>query len=143
MDDPYIDGVSVTHGRSPRQHVWSFVSAAYETAISYGTQFACSCTNTNFNWQRHTIPSFINNDYFCDTGNAGPGVNVGTYYTDNAIWDGEGCGPTNACCEFNNPPWFCKTLPQPTSDDIELRICSDQSTSNEDTIISLVDIHVQ
>ena len=24
MDDPYVDGISLTHG-SPQQHIWSFV----------------------------------------------------------------------------------------------------------------------
>ena len=40
------------------------------------------------------------------------------------LWDGEGCGPINACCQLNNPPWFCTPLPQPTTDDIELRLCA-------------------
>ena len=43
------------------------------------------------------------------------------YYPDNdPLWDGEGCGPTSICCDFNNPPWFCKTLPQPTSARLKL-----------------------
>ena len=40
----------------------------------------------------------------------------------------------------NNPPWFCTTLPQPTTDDIELRNCASEATSNEDTLVQLVDI---
>ena len=27
-----------------------------------------------------------------------------------------------ATYEFNNPPWFCKQLPEPTTEDIEIRI---------------------
>ena len=26
------------------------------------------------------------------------------------LWDGEKCGLTSTCCEFNNPPRFCKEL---------------------------------
>jgi len=30
------------------------------------------------------------------------------------LWDGEGCRPTSSgCCQFNNPPWFCKHLNEP------------------------------
>ena len=32
---------------------------------------------------------------------------------------------------FNSPPWFCKQLPQPTHDYIEIRLCGDESTYNE------------
>ena len=59
------------------------------------------------------------------------------------LWDGEGCVPTSTCCEFNRPPWFCTTLPQSTTDDLELRICHGGDLSaDEDTVISLVDISV-
>ena len=143
VNDIYIDGVSLTHGGSgSRHHIWSFVSAIYEQDTNYRRDWNCACTNTGNNWP-HTIPSFVGNDYFCDTGNPGPGFDRSAYYTDDPLWDGQGCGPTNDCCELNNPPWFCKKLPESTSDDIELRICSDQPRNNEDTVISLVEIHVQ
>ncbi len=57
------------------------------------------------------------------------------------IWDGAGCGGTSTCCQFNNPPWFCKQLPQPTTDDIELRLCAvGLYTNDEDIAIRQVDI---
>ena len=83
------------------------------------------------------VPAFVGNDYFCATGNPGPGFITTKIYSEDPLWDGEGCGPTNACCQFNNPPWFCTTLPKPTTDDLELRICRDQSWED-----SLVDISV-
>ena len=49
----------------------------------------------------------------------------------------------STCCSFNNPPWFCKELPQPTRDDIELRLCADQATSDEDTPLEVVEIYIQ
>ena len=141
LEGAYIDGLSLTHGAAgSRQHIWSFASALYETDPSYRTSWICPCTNSNINWP-HQVPSFIGNNYFCDTGNPGPGYAY-SVHSDDPLWDGRGCGPTNTCCEFNNPPWFCTTLPQPTSDDIELRICSDQARSNEDTLVSLIDLHI-
>ena len=89
------------------------------------------------------IPSFVGNNYFCDTGNPGPGYSRTEVYQDNPLWDGEGCGPTSTCCQLNNPPWFCTTLPQPTTDDIELRICAGlERISDEDVHIQLVDIYI-
>ena len=56
------------------------------------------------------------------------------------MWDGEGCGPTNACCQLNNPPWFCKALPAATTDDLEVRICADEPA--EDAEITRVELYV-
>ena len=39
--------------------------------------------------------------------------------------------------------WFCKDLPHPTSEDIELRLCLSESTSNEDVAFEVVEIYVQ
>ena len=69
----------------------------------------------------------------CDRSRSGG--QVGVFYADDPLWDGQGCGGTSTCCEFNNPPWFCKQLPQPTTDYIELRLCVDEDISNEDTPI--------
>ncbi len=34
------------------------------------------------------------------------------FYNEDPLWDGAGCGPLNT---FNNPPWFYKELPEPTT----------------------------
>ena len=142
LEDVYIEGVSLTHGAAgSRQHIWTFAAALVE--IGGPAFWICSCTDTNASWP-YSIPSFIGNNYFCDTGNAGPGTSLTTVYADDPLWDGEGCtAPTDTCCELNSPPWFCTTLPQPTTDDIEVRICHDQdAATDEDTIVSLIDIYV-
>ena len=142
IDAAYVDGVSVTHGAAgSRQHIWTFTGALYENDPSYSASANCACTNINQPWP-FQLPSYIGNNYFCDTANVGPSWSRARFYVDDPLWDGDGCGPTNACCEFNNPPWFCTTLPQPTSDDIELRICGDEEPSSEDSIVYLVDIYV-
>ena len=138
LEGQYIDGVSLTHGaNNSRQHIWSFLSARHETDPD--ALLNCPCTNSNISWP-FQVPSFIGNNYFCDTGNPGPGINNTAVYFDDPLWDGQGCGPTNTCCDFNNPPWFCTTLPQSTSDDIELRICSDRY--NGDILMSLIDLYI-
>ena len=131
IDSAYVDGISVTHGPvGSRQHIWTFASAIFEEDPSYQTRWNCACTNTRYNWP-HQLPSFIQNNYFCDTGNPGPGFSITDYYTTDPLWDGAGCGPNNACCQFNNPPWFKSSLPLGTSDDIEIRICHGESSGEQ------------
>ena len=146
LDGPYIDGISLTHGATgSRQHIWSFASSLFETDPNYSQglnlRWNCPCTNTNFNWPYQT-PQFLGNDYFCDTGNPGPGFNGNLVYSNDPLWDGVGCGPTNACCQFNNPPWFCVALPEPTSDDLEMRLCFIRGSGEADVLVNLVDIYV-
>ena len=64
------------------------------------------------------------------------------YYVNDPLWDGAGC-VRGSCCQFNSPPWFCKDLPHPTSEDIELRLCSDDQSTDEDVPFELVEIYIQ
>ena len=101
------------------------------------------CTLTN-SQSTQSIPSFVGQDYFCETGITG-GYSEGVIYPDgDPLWDGEGCGSGSTCCELNGPPFFCKSLPEPTTDDIEVRICGEErALDNEDTPIELVEIFVR
>ena len=145
VDDPYVDGVSLTHGAAgSRQHIWSFAAAVYETDTNYRSAWNCACTNTNEPWPfQNRFPSFVGSNYFCATGNEGPGSPLTQLHSEDPLWDGEGCGSMNTCCQLNNPPWFCTALPQATMDDIELRICHNQDDDNENVVISLIEIAVQ
>ena len=64
-------------------------------------------------------------------------------YPDDPLWDGAGCGPDNTCCSLNNPPWFLKQLPSTTTDDIEMRMCFDQPSVDEDIPIEIIELYVQ
>ena len=118
-DDLYLDGVSVTHG-FPRQHIWSF-------AVSSGAQSECPCNNPN----QGQVPSFIANKYFCEFENSG-----------SAVWDNVNCTSAN-CCTFNDPPWFSVSLPASTTEDLEVRICSDEDSSSERVQLSQIQLFVQ
>ncbi len=63
-EGPYVDGISITHGApGSRSHIWTFASGNNDIGPDVAV---CSCTNTN-PWP-YTVPSFIGNNYFCDTG---------------------------------------------------------------------------
>ena len=136
-DDPYLDGVSITHGASgSRQHVWSFAGGLGDQA--FRDSYHCPC-HGNVN-----PPSFVGQDYFCETANdaMSPWPTLG-FEVDDPLWDGQNCSAAFSCeCTLNNPPWFCKQLPQPTTDDIEVRICGSRHISNEDTPVEFMELYV-
>ena len=129
IDSPYVDGVSITHG-SPRQHIWTMIAGWRDTGAD---TYDCPC-NTG---STVIVQSFIGNDYFCESGNTWDTI----LYTDDPLWDGEGCGGIEGpCCNVPGIPWFHRVLNSSTTDDIELRVCADYLTSDEDTPVSLYEI---
>ena len=139
IDQYYLEGVSLTHG-SPREHIWSFV-AARDEVVQY-RDHSCPCVRSDtVNRMNAHISAFVRDDYFCDTGSRNAAQYV--FYGNDPLWDGAGCGPLSTCCSFNNPPWFHKQLPQPTSDDIELRVCKDFVASDEDILVTVVELYVR
>ena len=138
IDDRYVDGVSLTYG-NPRQHIWTFANAFDEAGADHD-ESRCTCTDSS---RPNTPPSFVGNDYFCETGvPPGQGWSSG-FHADDPLWDGQGCGPTSTCCTFNNPPWFCKQLPQSTNVDLEVRLCSFYPAYIENTPVELIEIYVK
>ena len=136
INEIYLDGISLTHGSDgSRQHIWSFVSAGGEMRSS---QAICACSSSN-PWPHST--SFVGDDYFCDSGNHANTSSITTFYSDDPLWDGQGCSSSSTCCQFNNPPWFCKILTQSITDDLEVRIC--KTAGDEDIPIQLVELYVQ
>ena len=142
IDHVYLEGVSITHGSSPRKHIWSFANGLMEADGYNGNRHICPCASTNSQMQQY-IPSFVGNDYFCETG-ATTSWTVNTFYTpSDPLRNGSGCSGTNTCCTFNNPLWFCKELSQSTTDDIEVRLCADQNGPDEDSLIHLIELYVK
>ena len=138
-DGYYINGISITHGEPPRHHIWSFAGAVGE---EYDNVLLNLCACTRIEASGIPVPSFVGEDYFCDTGNRGGDFSTGVFFADDPLWDGQGCGGTSTCCEFNNPPWFCKQLPQPTADDIELRLCNYDEPAIDDSPFEIVEMYI-
>ena len=63
------------------------------------------------------------------------------FYT-NPLWIGEGCEDPNFCCLSDSQPWFCKTLADPTTDEIDVYNCNNQY-SGEDTAVQLIEIYIR
>ena len=52
-------------------------------------------------------------------------------------------GYEGSCCTNKTLPRFRKELPNPTSDDIEVRICGDEGTETEVTPVEVIENYVQ
>ena len=136
IDSYYVDGVSITYGSNPRQHVWTYAGGVTEKRlISNG----CPC---NSGTSASSPPSFVGNDYYCESGTYNSPLYI--LYADDPLWDGQNCdGPESTCCTNPNMPWFLKTLNETTTDDIELRVCSDQGLPDEDIPLDIIEIYVK
>ena len=91
---------------------------------------------------RQFLHLLVVSTYFCESGCPGH-HDLTTFHTDR-LWDGEQCGAIEGgCCRAPSLPWFHKTLSTPTSDYIELRVCCNQGTSDEDVPVGLYEIYVK
>ena len=138
LDSYYVCGYSITHG-NPRQHIWTYAGGVYQDRILHPD---CPC-NTGFSY--NLPPSYVGNDYYCESA-----VPVGqTYgaslYPNDALWDGEQClGLEGPCCTNPNLPWFNKALDGVSNTNyIELRSCTLYGSTNEDTPLDILELYVK
>ena len=131
----YIEGLSVTHGQSPRKHIWTF--AAGNSERDYHGSCPCGSSTLKAN-----IPPYIGNNYFCETGTiSNPSLSI---YSNDPLWDGEGCGSGHSCeCTLNSPPWFTTQLVNSTNDNIEVRSCGIGGTNGRNIGIELIELYVK
>ena len=139
LNGDYVDGVSITRG-SPRQHVWTLMAGVYGNSVIGLFLYVCPCANDSL----QQVQSFIGDHYFCETAIVN-GLSQQQLYTSDPLWDGQGCtSAETACCDVPGIPWFHRDYGNTTTTDyIELRVCGDEGTDNEDTPVSYYEIYVQ
>uniref|UniRef100_A0A1X7SX10 Fibrinogen C-terminal domain-containing protein n=1 Tax=Amphimedon queenslandica TaxID=400682 RepID=A0A1X7SX10_AMPQE len=139
INKAYVDGVSITRG-SPRQHVWTLMGGVLGSRIAHDGRYNCPCSPGST--QSSFVQDFVKNNYFCESG-AGTSTSR-ILYTADPLWDGQGCGTLEtACCSAPGLPWFHRNYTTTTTDYIELRVCGDQETDDEDTPVSFYEIYVK
>ena len=132
----YADGVSVTHG-SPRKHIWTLMSGESESSFRHSR---CPCGNYG------SIPSpFVGSDYYCESGHKDKSNPIyGKLYPSDPLWDGKECGTSEtSCCQRPLIPWFYKSIGYYTTDYIEMRICCDEGTNDEDVAVEQYELYVK
>ena len=133
----YADGVSLTHG-NPREHIWTLMSGASDGDLQSSK---CPCDSVGSS----PAPSFVGSDYYCEAGYRGIGdPPFGEFHSSDSLWDGKDCGSIEtACCQSSLIPWFYKSIGNYTTDYIEMRICCNEGTNDEDVTIEQYDIYVK
>ena len=135
----YVDGVSITRG-SPRQHIWTLMAGVTGGSSSHTSSY-CPCSPGST--QGPKIQSFVGDDYYCESGAGSSWTHI--LYTSDPLWDGQACGSLEtACCNVTGIPWFHRDYGSTTTTDyIELRVCADQETIDEDAPVSFYEIYVK
>ena len=139
IDANYVDGISITHGHSPRKHIWTYAIGYRQYKSGSASGSTCPSTSSG-----DPQPAFVGDDYFCSSGNPGHhGQTYGTWgpvFYPTPLW----CNILGDCPDCGgNELFFCKKLPGLTSDDLEVRVCTDEDTHNEDIRIEYMDFYVR
>ena len=138
IDQEYVDGISITHG-SPRNHIWSYAAGVSENSPQVSIVNNCPCSSL----PGTEPPTFVGSNFYCESGNPSDGTFLENFlYREDKLWDGLQC-EDSCCAGVNSPPWFSTSVPNLTSDDIEVRICNSESTFNEDTLVEIMDLYIQ
>ena len=135
INNHYVDGVSLTHG-DPRKHIWTLISGTRANG-----QNDCPCASVS----RRLPPSFVGSDYYCESGYQGnSNPTRGVFYSSDPLWDGKDCGSSEtACCQRPLIPWFYKSIGYYTTDYIEMRICCDEETTDEDVAVEQYELYIK
>ena len=132
----YFDGLAIM-SFNPRRHIWTYTAGFRSDRIESDS---CPCNNGN---TQSVIPSFVGNDYYCESGILSSNCNS-AIVTNDPLWDGQQCPGVEApCCNLSNMPWFTKTLNETTTDDIELRACQSNSGCPGSVPIFLIELYVR
>ena len=132
----YVDGVSLTHG-NPRKHIWTLMSGARDRNVY---ENKCPCANVG----SKPAPSFVGSDYYCEAGYQGDSNPAAEFYSLDPLWDGKDCGSSEtACCQRPLIPWFYKSIGYYTTDYIEMRICCNEGTNDEDVPVEQYELYVK
>ena len=137
IDGAYVNGVSLTHGDlSDPTHIWSFaIGLAQIITPGLSGQAHCPCDGGA------PPPGFVGGAYFCESPIETEVAVASVFHLNNVLWDGEECGTNSDCCTRLSHPFFVKQLEQPTTDDIDLRLCKGSGIT--DVALELVEIYIQ
>ena len=136
VNQGYVDGASITYGTTVTKHIWTYATGISLKRDPYAS--LCPC-NTNSMTQ---VPPYVGSDYYCETG-YNNFTFLHEFHPNDPLWDGQQCvGEEAPCCDHPNMPWFIKTLGETTTEDIQLRLCIDQPTTDEETLLQLIELYV-
>ena len=133
----YLDGVSITRSTgSTRRHIWSFASGFTESETNVNS---CPC-NSGASASAGP-PAFVGNDWYCESGYTSSQQNK--FSIADPLWDKKLCRAREAgCCVTPIQPWFRKVIGATISDNLELRLCTNEALGNENVGIDQYEFYV-
>ena len=133
----YVDGISITQGQ-PRKHLWTNAVGHSELMLDGADPpSACPC-NGEFPGAEAYIPNFVGNHYYCESGFVERWLPRLAW--EDPLWDGKGCHTANnTCCDRSG--FFYRNVTTST-DDIEVRWCSNHPYTDEDSPADQLEIWV-
>ena len=137
INDHYVDGLSITLG-NPRKHVWTYVGGYTDDGDFADLNCPCAAT------PGPDPPAFVDDHYYCESGNTGSAPSNHEYYTSDTLWDGYGCHhANNNCCTNPDMPWFFRQFSHSINDDVEARLCHSNFFSYEDILVESIELYIQ
>ena len=136
IEKHYVEGVSITHGSSPRKHIWTYIGSSRESESNI---YSCPCS-TGYTGSG---TSFIGSRYYCESGtSSSPRF---AFYPNDPLWDGQQCNGREApCCPANSTmPWFYRLLDTNTTDNIELRVCARGTAETDQTPLETIELYIK
>ena len=128
--------MSITHGTSPRRHIWTYAVGFTDNGAS---QFYCPCNRGS----SASTPPLVGDNYYCESGTTNPPQN-GALYPNDPLWDGMNCkNRESRCCTNRNLPWFSTSLPEPSVDHLELRLLFSHTSGNEGSPHNLIELYIR
>ena len=136
IEGAYLDGISITYGKSPRKHIWSY-AAGVSANRNAGDTCPCNIGAPN------NVPTFADSDWYCESGNPTSNI-VFEFFGNDVLWDGKMCtGKEPPCCTKPHLPYFYRDLRDVAESPIELRVCHNQGFGDEDVPIESYDFYVR
>ena len=116
----YVDGVSFQRfdvSTKKRKHVWSYACGWSEKARNV---FACPCNKGARKGVKP--PSFVGNNYYCESGTSKRPTRAGFYRRD-PLWDGQRFNNHERPCRKDMMPYFKRTYGSAITDYIIVKLC--------------------
>ena len=130
----YVDGITVTYG-SPgnRHHVYTYAAGLSELTVDS----SCPCAGGR------DPPLLVGSDYYCESGDPQKYWYGTEFFQSDVLWDRQQCGGDEVtCCNPADLPWFCKTFPARITEDLEVRICTDEGLEDENVAIQSFELYL-
>ena len=94
----YVDGVTITYGRNPHKHNWTYACGSRETTGGNASKrpYVCPCNSDSSGTD---VPEWVGSDYYCEAGLHSSLSHHEVLFSNDILWDGKQCnGNEGPCC---------------------------------------------